>query len=323
MAEVVLGLGTSHSPQMSTPPEKWLENGDRFIKAGLKLYSVPDGEEKTFDELVETAPESLAKELTQEKFNERYAECHANLKWLGEVINEADPDVLIIFGDDQKELFLEEQMPTFGVYWGDTYPIIRGEDRLSSMSDYSWPEPREFPGSPKLAEHIIRTLVDMEFDLSQASRVQEGKSISHPFAYVMRSILEGKPIPVIPVWMNTYFAPNQPTAKRCVDFGRAIRKAVEAWPGNERVAVMASGGLSHFVIDEELDLQILNAMKDGQLEKLYDIPRKRMQAGTSESTLWYAVGGAAEHLTMNDLRYVPGYRTPAGTGCGMGFATWR
>ena len=322
MAEIVLGLGTSHSPQLSTPPEKWLEDGKRLEQAGLVLHAVPNGEPVSFDNLAARAPPSIEDELTTEKFCARYEECRANLKWLGEVIEEHRPDVLIMFGDDQKELFLDEQIPAFGVYWGDTIPVIRGEARLSSMDAYSWEDDRQFPGAPKLAEQIIQHLSKDEFDVVQSSRVAAGRSISHPFAFVQRSILGERQIPTIPVWINTYFPPNQPTARRCIEFGRAIRRAVEASPGNERVAVLASGGLSHFVIDEELDRMMLKAMKERDFDALAAIPRARLRGGTSESTLWFAAAGAAEHLSMNDIRYVPGYRTRAATGCGMAFARW-
>jgi hypothetical protein len=61
---------------------------------------------------------------------------------------------------------------------------------------------------------------------------------------------------MVPVMVNTYYPPNQPTPKRCYAFGQAVRKAIESWDSNKRVALMASGGLSHVVIDEEIDDRI-------------------------------------------------------------------
>ena len=70
------------------------------------------------------------------------------------------------------------------------------------------------------------------------------------------------------MFLNTYFPPNQPRPKRCYEFGQAMRKAVESFPGDARVGVLASGGLSHFLVDEELDRAILKACAD----KDADIP---------------------------------------------------
>ena len=69
-------------------------------------------------------------------------------------------------------------------------------------------------------------------------------------------------LPILPVTINTYFPPNQPTAARCYAFGKALRRAIESWDSTKRVAVVASGGLSHFVVDEELDRGVLKAMRE-------------------------------------------------------------
>jgi hypothetical protein len=86
---------------------------------------------------------------------------------------------------------------------------------------------------------------------------------------------------------------------------------------------MASGGLSHVVIDEELDRQVIEALTRKRHERLYDIPRDKLRGGTSEILNWVALAGAVEPMEMTLLDYVTTYRSPAGTGCGMAFAYWR
>jgi hypothetical protein len=88
------------------------------------------------------------------------------------------------------------------------------------------------------------------------------------------------------------------------------------------VAVIASGGLSHFVIDEELDHQVIKGLKDQDVELLFSIPREKLNSGNSEIRNWIAAAGAVEHLDMKLIDYVPCYRSPAGTGGAMGFARW-
>ena len=101
-----------------------------------------------------------------------------------------------------------------------------------------------------------------------------------------------KPVAAVPIFLNTYFPPNQPRPKRCYEFGQAVRKAVEAFPGDERIGVLASGGLSHFLVDEDLDRAILKACADKDAKFLQNVPRNKLHAGSSEILNWVAIAGA-------------------------------
>jgi hypothetical protein len=86
--------------------------------------------------------------------------------------------------------------------------------------------------------------------------------------------------------------------------------------------VLASGGFSHFVLDEDLDHKALNALQDKDIDAIASLPLERLQSGTSEIRNWFATAGAVQHLEMEVFDYVPCYRSPAGTGCAMAFAQW-
>src|SRR5262249_50168579 len=146
--------------------------------------------------------------------------------------------------------------------------------------------------------------------------------MAHAYTFLHRRILNGHAIPLVPVFINTYYPPNQPTAGRCYDFGKALARAIESWDADQRVAVAASGGLSHFVIDEELDQTVLTAIKHHDLDTIRSLPEERLQSGNSEWKNWIALGAATGHLQMELIDYIPCYRSPAGTGCAMGFARW-
>jgi hypothetical protein len=88
------------------------------------------------------------------------------------------------------------------------------------------------------------------------------------------------------------------------------------------VLLVASGGLSHFVVDEELDQQLLDAIAGDDAAVLRAIPAERLQAGSSEIRNWIAVAGAMAGRELAYREYVPCYRTAAGTGCAMGFVRW-
>ena len=91
-----------------------------------------------------------------------------------------------------------------------------------------------------------------------------------------------------------------------------------------RVAVIASGGLTHFVIDEAFDARVLEAIRRGDVSAFQDLPEELFQSGTSEIKNWITVEGAMAEagLAMQLLDYVPCYRSEAGTGSAMGFAQW-
>jgi 3-O-methylgallate 3,4-dioxygenase len=124
--------------------------------------------------------------------------------------------------------------------------------------------------------------------------------------------------------VNTYYPPNAPYPGRCYRFGQALRRALDAWDSNQRVAIIASGGLSHTVIEEDLDARIIDGLQHDDVAKLADLPDVRFRHGTSEVKNWLILAGAmaGNGLHMNLVDYVPCYRTEAGTGCAMGFAEW-
>ncbi|MGH9054343.1 MAG: extradiol ring-cleavage dioxygenase, partial [Acidimicrobiales bacterium] len=109
---------------------------------------------------------------------------------------------------------------------------------------------------------------------------------------------------------------------RCWSLGAAIRRALEVWPGTERVALIASGGLSHFVISEDLDRTVLAALAASDGESVSVLPRSVLRSGSSEILCWLVVGGALAGWDLDVIDYVPAYRSAAGTGVGMCFATW-
>src|SRR5207245_9715866 len=130
-------------------------------------------------------------------------------------------------------------------------------------------------------------------------------------ALVSSRLMEAGPRPVAPVFTNTSSPPNQPTPRRCYRLGQAIREAVESYPDDTRIGIVGSGGLSHFVVDEEFDRGVINACARKDADALQSLPRQKLNSGSSEIRMWICVAGAAEHLDVTWSSYVPGYRTPA------------
>ena len=170
--------------------------------------------------------------------------------------------------------------------------------------------------------------MDSGFDVSASRRLPKGSGyvtgIPHAFGFIYRQIMKDRVIPNVPVFVNTFYPPNQPSAERCYRFGFALKDAIESWESDARVAVFASGGLSHFVIDEPLDRKVIDAFEAHDFDALTSIPEDRYQAGTSEIKNWIPVAAmmdaCGKDLTLVD--YVPCYRSVAGTGNAMGFLYW-
>jgi 3-O-methylgallate 3,4-dioxygenase len=175
-----------------------------------------------------------------------------------------------------------------------------------------------------LARHLIERLTEAEFDTCALRAIPPDQHEGHAFSYIHRTYLAGRAVPIVPVFINTYYPPNPIAPKRCVAVGRALQQAIAAWPGNLRVGIFASGGLSHFIVDEELDLAVLQAIRAGDIGSLAQLDPKRLQAGSSEIRGWIcaAAASAAAGLTSKWMDYIPAYRTPALTGIGLGFARW-
>ncbi|WP_338449889.1 hypothetical protein R4Z09_27705 [Niallia oryzisoli] len=326
MAEIIYGLATSHSPNISTPVDKWHLHVDRDYAKKDQHFR---GKYYTFEELVELRKsEDFHSEVTEEKWSEKYDRWEHLLLEIQDELVEMKPDILVVIGDDQRELFLDDGMPTFSVFWGDSVQVVPKEKLPPSLEPARWAnfgeKVEEYPCHPELGEHIIRSMMKDGFDVAQLTHQAEGRGIGHSYIFTHERLMKkNQDIPIVPIMVNTYFPPNQPTIGRCFEFGRALRKAIESWESSKRVAVVASGGLSHFVVDEELDRKVLKALQNKDMELLYSIPENYLDAGTSEIRNWIVGAGALEHLEMKVLDYIPAYRSKAGTGCGMGFVSWK
>ena len=317
MAEIVIGVGTSHSPQLSVRAADW------------QVLREKDETDPRLDyqKLLQKAKPGLDAELTPEKFRSRDEACQIAIRTLGEALQAARADVVVIFGDDQQEQFHDDNMPTFAVYHGKSVPVVthtgRNPAAWKHAEERGWAATApEYEAGDDLAGHLVRALTDAEFDIARCNKLRPEIGVGHAFSFLYRRILPGGRLPMVPVMVNTYYPPNQPTPKRCYAFGQAVRKAIEAWDSSKRVAIMASGGLSHVVIDEEIDAMTIDGLKNKKPELLFRLPRERLRGGTSEILNWVALAGAMENRELKYLEYVTTYRSPAATGCGMGFAYW-
>jgi hypothetical protein len=359
MAEIVLGIATSHTPMLTLPAELWPSYAERDAR-NPELAFPPDGLVMSYEDALDyVAPDVRAHYTGSEKFRAQADACQQALDELSRTLRGVKPDITIVIGDDQDEWFYEDNMPAFSVYWGETAPLI---PRLAPVStrDRAVAEavirgygdiPLDVPVASRFGRFLIEYLVEHDFDVAhmryakqpyggQVARRYPTKNgeldyvrdtppheqgLPHAVAFVVKRLFDNQPGPMLPVFQNTCYPPNQPTPRRCFAMGEAIAAAVAAWSEPAAVAVVASGGLSHFVVDEELDRALLGGLEHKDSAALRSLPRHRLHSAGSEVLNWVTLGGAVQQtsLKMELLAYVPVYRTPAATGGGWAFARWR
>ena len=152
--------------------------------------------------------------------------------WLRE---EARPDIAIVVYNDHGSSFFFDKYPTFAIGAADLYPV----------GDEGWgrrPLP-DFPGDAAFSWHLTESLVYDEFDMTVCQEL----AVEHGFMVPMHLCFDHDPewpVRTVPLAVNVIQHPL-PTAARCWKLGEAIRRAVESYPGDERVAVFGTGGMSH------------------------------------------------------------------------------
>ena len=329
MAKIVLGMGTSHGPMLSTSPQQW----NLRVADDRRNRHHYRGRTWTFDELCELRHEErLEEQITPQVSHARHAACRTAINTMATVFDRVKPDIAVIVGNDQMEIFNDSLVPAFSVLWGETITnSMYSEERLSKMPPgiavsvpgHIPPGGAVYPAVPDLGRHIIECAVREEFDVAAMKRLP-GDETPHAFGFVFRQLMRDAVIPTVPVVINTFYPPNQPKVRRCYEFGKTIVRAIESWNSDARVALIASGGLTHVVIDETVDQAILAALRERRADTLESLGEEIFQDGTSEVKNWIPVAGAMADLgyEMTVVDYVPCYRSVAGTGNAMGFVYW-
>ncbi|WP_433347205.1 hypothetical protein ACQP25_29415 [Microtetraspora malaysiensis] len=334
MARVVAGIGASHGPQLKTPSIRWSERGEADRRSSTLEFR---GGRYAFEQL-KAVREDFSHECAPDVQADRWAACQRAMDRLGAYLAAAEVDVVVIVSSDHKEVYGDELLPAFAIYWGnavDHVPftpeqIAAMQPGLGEAARGDVPERTvSRPCHSELALHLIASAMEDGFDVAASRTLPAGRygnhGIPHGYGFIYQRIMgERSQVPLVPVFINTFFEPNPPSARRCLDFGRALGRAIASFPRDLRVGVVASGGLSHFVIDEDLDRDFIRALETFDERHLASLPASEMRSGNSELRNWIAVAGIAAEtgLSVSSVDYQPCYRTEAGTGNAMGFVTW-
>jgi 3-O-methylgallate 3,4-dioxygenase len=328
MGRLVAAFGSSHSTMLFSPVENWLALFDH-VDHKAPIHDL-DGTPRSFEELLARAPASAAAKLSPDAIAARHAATFAGMDRLEADIAAARLDALIVIGDDQREIFKDACRPAIGVYYGET---IRNAAAPSTPVD-DWflmdqrrrledGKDRFYPCHPALATHIIAGLMERDFDITAVKDLVGEQFEGHAYSFIHRRFMRDRAIAMVPIFLNTYYPPNQPSPKRCFDLGVAIRELAASFPGDLRIGILASGGLSHFMVDEDLDRKVIDALGRADHAALTSLPPRLLHSGSSEIRNWICVAAAAKDLALDWISYVPAYRSRAMTGVGLCFAHWK
>jgi hypothetical protein len=175
------------------------------------------------------------------------------------------------------------------------------------------------PGDPGLAEHLMKETVAAGFQPALSYKLKA----DHGFMTVYYELDPAMQLPMVPIILNCTTPPLM-TLRQSYDFGVALGDAIRSYPGLDRVALVAGGGLSHFVgeprvgdIDEQFDRWFLQQLESGDLGELFDMPNDELAEagnGTGEVRAWVAAAGAARDQKAKTLAYEPIYEWINGMG---------
>lgn len=228
----------------------------------------------------------------------------------------AKPDLLVVVSPDHWVNFFLDNLPSVCIGVGQTH---KGppESWLSHLPYAS------VAGHPAFAGHLARTALDEGFEPSLSHQLE----LDHGFVIPLWKMGIDPLPPLVPIVVNT-IEPPMPSLRRCLAWGDLIRTAVERYPGNLRVAVLATGGASHSIgehdmgrIDEAFDRDCFEHLRSGDREGLLAFLEQRLEAagnGAAEMRNWLVAHGAAQSKGFELLGYHPYPEWYVG----CGFATW-
>jgi aromatic ring-opening dioxygenase catalytic subunit (LigB family) len=237
---------------------------------------------------------------------------------IGRRLKAAKPDVLVVVSPDHWVNFFINNLPAVCIGIGDEH-----DGPPEPFMKKVYPH-QVLKGHAAFGRHLLQTALDNDFEpaLSHRLRLDHGSCIPLWRAGVSPDL------PLVPILVNDLEAP-MPSIRRCLAWGRLLRRAVESYPEPLRVAVLGTGGLSHSIgeatmgwIDEEFDHACIKHFQNGKEQALdafltHALPQTGN--GAHEIRDWVVAHGAAGATGFELIDYFPSPETLVGAG----FASWK
>jgi 2,3-dihydroxyphenylpropionate 1,2-dioxygenase len=284
---LVSALAASHAPNILLEPgQEW----EDFMKLHYTM-----------------APQAVASKPTFEQQQKLRRDAEKAFAVLRSELEAASPDVLIVVANDQFVNFFFNVIPTFFITLADE---VRGQFTRHTF---------RYKNHKELGQAILRAGLEKGIDFAFGEYVE----LQHTQTVPLYFLLPKPDIPILLVYVNTWVDPI-PTPRRCYQVGELIREVANS--RNERISILATGGLSHFPgsprigeIDTTFDHQLLEIMRAGKSRTLADYSLGQLlQAGDSEFLNWMVVLGAIGDAKAASTSYMPDL-----VATGWGFVNWK
>jgi 2,3-dihydroxyphenylpropionate 1,2-dioxygenase len=283
----VAAVAASHAPNILLEPgAEW----DEFMQLHYRMAP----------QAASSKPSLEAQQKLRRDAEKAYAALRADLE-------AAKPDALIVIANDQFVNFVFNNIPTFFVTLADE---VKGQ---FTRHKFHYRNHRE------LGRAILKAGIDRGIDFSFGEHIE----LQHTQTVPLYFLLPEPKIPILPIYVNTWVDPI-PTPRRCYQVGELIRQVADGW--KERVAILATGGLSHFPgspkigeIDTQFDHKLLEILREGKGISLADYTVDEIsKAGDSEFLNWMVVIGA-----IGDAKSAQTFYMPDHVATGWGFVSWK
>ncbi len=235
-----------------------------------------------------------------EEAGEQGARFHAGLHRIREEFEKVKPDVIIEIANEHFVNFYLDNMPTICVGIGEQhFGPVEPEFFLKIPQ-------RMIPGHPELARDLVKQAVNSGFDVS----FSEELALDHGTMVPLHFITPNMDVPVIPIILNNVMEP-MPSPRRIFQLGQLIRQVAASRPKGEKIAVVGTGGLSHWVgtpemgvINVEFDERFLDNVEQGKAESIAEWTPDEIGKGGNgahEIRNWIGVMGALPSGTRGEV----------------------
>jgi 2,3-dihydroxyphenylpropionate 1,2-dioxygenase len=239
-------------------------------------------------------PQLLARPETEDR--DLVLRVHAAFARVRARLTALRPDAIVMVAGDHVEAFFLNAVPAFAAYVG--------TECAGTFGPYRY----RFPIHEALARSIVEQAIERDFDLVYT----QDAPLDYAFYVPLHFTMPEPAVPIVPLHVNVYLPP-QPTPRRCYAWGIALGEILRARP--ERIALMASGGLSHFPgtdryasPDYEFDRRLLDTLREGRGEELARTTSEELdKAGNVELRTWLTLLGAVGRARADVYCYEPSW----------------
>ncbi|MDX3906298.1 MAG: hypothetical protein QHC78_11465 [Pigmentiphaga sp.] len=220
---------------------------------------------------------------------------------LADALKAARPDVLVVAATDHFLTFDYSALPVFAIGTGTRFP---------GHGEFGVPK-RDFTAVAGLGEAVLAGMVAAGFDVAGARDLP----LDHSFTCPLQLLLADWDVPILPVYVNCTVEPL-PRLDRCLAFGRTLGEVLRRQSLASRVAVVGTGGLSHWVgmpetgrINQAFDRRFLDDFAAGHFDAIaaWDAEEVVRSAGNGAAEIrnWLLAAGAAQARSARVLAYEP------------------